>query len=96
VSEPWKPAKYKTSDIAAVQALAAGVANEGQQQQALKWIVEVAAGVYQPSFYSGADGDRLTAFAEGKRFVGNSIISAIAKPLGVLMAQDEGKNEIQK
>ena len=97
MSEPWKPAPYTTADVAAIQALAAGIANEGQQVQALKWIVEVVAGAYQPTFHTGVDGDRLSAFAEGRRYVGNSIISAIAKPLGQLLAQEEAINrEIQK
>jgi hypothetical protein len=38
--EPWKPAPYDEADTYAIKALAAGVANEGQQKRALKWIIE--------------------------------------------------------
>lgn len=88
-SEPWKPAPYETDDVVAIQALATGTANDDQQLRALKWIVECAAAVYQPSFHPGVDGDRLTAYAEGKRFVGHSIIKLTKLPVGRLREQDE-------
>ena len=90
-SEPWKPAPYETEDVIAIRALSTGTANEDQQIRALKWIVENAAAVYQPSFHPGTDGDRLTAYAEGKRFVGNSIIKLTTLNISRLRAQDEAK-----
>lgn len=90
-NEPWMPAPYETDDVVAIQALATGTANDDQQRRALKWIVENAAAVYQPSFYSGVDGDRLTAFAQGKRGVGLSIITLTKLNISRLRAQDEAK-----
>ncbi len=73
---------YVDADAAAIQALAAGNANEGQQQRALKWIIEIAGGAYNMSFYPGEEGRRDTDFAEGRRFVANSIIKLTKLPLG--------------
>jgi hypothetical protein len=41
---------------------------------ALNWIVHICAGAHSMSYRPGADGDRDTAFAEGRRFVGNQIL----------------------
>ena len=73
--QPWKPAGYELADAAAIQALMRGDASAEQQRRAMKWIIEKAAGTYDQSFYPGGDdGRRNTDFAEGRRFVGNSIV----------------------
>jgi hypothetical protein len=70
--QPWHPAPYEEADVYAIKALAAGVANEGQQQRALGWIVNTLCGTYDLSYRP--DSDRNTAFAEGKRHVGMQIV----------------------
>ncbi len=71
----WVPVGYSTADVTAIQALAQGVANEGQQKRALDWIIRSAAGAYELSFRSDADGGaRETDFAEGRRFVGLQVV----------------------
>ena len=73
--DPWLPAAYDKYDVAALQALATGTANEHQQQRALKWIVETACGTYDlPWQPGGPDGARATDFANGKRFVGLQVV----------------------
>lgn len=72
--EPWKPAVWEIPDAAAIQALQRGDASADQQQRALKFIVNTLAGTYDGSFRAGADGDRVSAFAEGKRHVGLQIV----------------------
>lgn len=74
---PWQPVDYDSAVTGAIKALEAGAASAGQQQLALRWIVEAAAGTYDMSFRPGQDGDRDTAFAEGRRFVGNSIVKQL-------------------
>lgn len=72
---PWTPANYDIIDVQAIQALMRGDATPDQQQRALRWIIEQAAGTYDQSFYPGGeDGRRNTDFAEGRRFVGNQIV----------------------
>ena len=71
--QPWHPVPYEDGDIAALKALASGTANEGQQKRALEWILLDACAIRDVSFRPGADGDRTTAFAEGRRFVGLQI-----------------------
>lgn len=70
----FEPAHYKKADIYALQALQTGTANEQQQKRALDWIINHACKTYDMSFRPGADGERDTCFAEGRRFVGNQII----------------------
>jgi len=73
--EPWLPADYEPADIGAMKALAAGTARPDQQQRVLDWIINKACQTFEPSFRPGGhEGDRLTSFAEGKRYVGNQII----------------------
>lgn len=72
-----EPAPYDDAVIYALRALADGKASAGQQQAALKWIIEQAAKAYDVSYRPGADGDRETAFAEGRRFVGLQIVKVM-------------------
>jgi hypothetical protein len=68
---PWQFPKIDGADIFAVQALAKGIANEGQQQRAFDYIVRVLCETDRMTFWPGAeDGRRATDFAEGKRWVG--------------------------
>jgi hypothetical protein len=70
---PLTPAKYEIADVSAIQALARGDATKDQQQRALRWIAEGAAAMYDLPYFDGEDGDRDTAFACGKMFVGHQI-----------------------
>jgi hypothetical protein len=74
----WFPAPYEARDVEALQALQRGDADAAQQALALNWIIETAAGTYEPSFRSDSDGgERETAFAEGRRFVGLQVVKMI-------------------
>ena len=73
--EPWHPAPYDDADTYAIKALAAGVANEGQQKRALDWIVNTLCATYDLSYRPGSDRD--TAFAEGKRHVGLQLVKLV-------------------
>lgn len=81
VRQPWHPAIYDEADAGALKALAAGVANEGQQKRALKYIVETLAGAYEETFF--ADSERSTSYAQGKRHVGMQIVKLLKLPSGV-------------
>ena len=76
-SAPWLPAEYIPADATAMQALAAGTANPEQQKRAIRWIIENAAGTYDMSYRPGTEGERDTAFAEGRRYVGNQIVKLL-------------------
>jgi hypothetical protein len=82
VLEPWKPAAWELPDAAAIQALQRGDANADQQRRALTFIVNTLAATYDGSFRAGPDGDRVTAFAEGKRHVGLAIVKLANIALG--------------
>lgn len=69
------PANYGPAEAAAIQALNRGDATEHQQRIALKWIIEGAAATYDTSF--SPDSDRLTSFAEGRRFVGSQVVKLL-------------------
>lgn len=69
------PAPYDKDDLMAIRACLAGTANEGQQKHAMDWIITSAANLYDMSYrVEGQGGALATAFAEGRRFVGNQII----------------------
>jgi len=83
-SDPWLPVAYDKADAAAIQALRRGEATAGQQLRAIEFIVEVICARNDMSFRPGPEGDRDTAFAEGRRFVGNQIVKLAKLPLGKL------------
>lgn len=68
---PHIPPPYDLADVSAVQALARGDATPDQQQRALRWIIERAAGSYEFNYYPS---DRDTAFALGRAFVGQQLV----------------------
>jgi hypothetical protein len=68
---PWQFPKIESADVFAIQAVAKGIANGGQQQRALDYIVRVLCETDRMTFWPGGeDGKRATDFAEGKRWVG--------------------------
>lgn len=76
----WAPPAIDYEVALAVRALREGAASDHQQLVALDWIITQAAGTYAASFRPGADGDRATAFAEGRRFVGLQIVGILNMP----------------
>jgi len=69
------PTPYVAADITAIQELERGTASPDLQKRALKWIIETAAMTYDQSYRPGDTHE--TAFAEGRRFVGNSIVKML-------------------
>jgi hypothetical protein len=70
----WVPPDYHTDDIAALKAVWAGTANPGEQRRAMEWIIIHAAQYGELSFRSDdAGGERETAFAQGRWFVGQQV-----------------------
>ena len=73
--QPWQPAEYTAEIIGALQALSRGEARGDQQRDALTYIIEELAATYQPEFHP--DGDRLSAFMGGRRFVGLQLVKLL-------------------
>lgn len=74
---PWAPAKYDPADVRAIQELERGEATPEQQKRALKWIIESVSGTYDVTHWPGDDGERNTSFANGKRYVGLTIVKML-------------------
>ena len=85
--EPFHPAQYEPADMYAVKAVWAGTANERQQRRALEWILNNVCSTYDLSFRP--DSQRVTDFAEGKRFVGLQIVKAVKLDLSKLPDQQQ-------
>jgi hypothetical protein len=79
---PHIPPPYEPADVSAIQALQRGDANEHQQQRALKWIIEKAAGTYEFHFHGT---DRETSFALGRGFVGQQVVKLTRLNLSELL-----------
>jgi len=77
-SKPYTPAPYSKYDIYALKALQEGNASPHQQQRALAWIIHTAARTYDLTYHpGGSEGDRDTAFAAGKQFVGQQVVKLV-------------------
>lgn len=81
---PHVPATYTLADASAIQALHRGDASPDQQQRALKWLIEKASNTYEFHFYPG---DRDTAFALGRGFVGQQVVKLLKLDLSSLRRQ---------
>lgn len=76
------PANYVKADVAAVQAMKRGEATADQQVRAMEFIVGTISDRNGMSYRPGGlEGDRDSAFAEGKRFVANQIVKLTNLPL---------------
>lgn len=70
-SLPWMPPQFEDHEIAAIRAMADGVANAGQQRLAFELIVGRLCAVGDLAFRpDDKGGERATAFASGKQWVG--------------------------
>jgi hypothetical protein len=80
--------------VAALKALGEGKARADQQVRAANFIIENLAGTYDLSFRpDDKGGERESAFAEGRRFVGLQIRRVIAQPFEKLTGkQTSGEN----
>lgn len=76
--------------VAAIQALALGNAHEDQQKEALRFLIEVVAGSFEPSYRQGDP--NATAFAEGRRFNGILIQSILNQDINTLKESRKNKN----
>lgn len=74
---PWLPAPYELADAGAIQALQRGDATPQQQQRALHYIIHSLCGTYDATYFPGADGERDTLFAEGKRWPGLQLVKLL-------------------
>ena len=72
----WMPIPYEAKEVRLIQALHRGDATEHQQREALKFIIEVVAGTYDMSFRPESERD--TCFAEGRRFVGATLVKFLS------------------
>lgn len=73
-------------EVSAIQACAKGAATPEQAKLALEFIVYTGAQTYQTSYRPGPGWEGETAFAEGRRHVGNFIVTAQRRKIGELQA----------
>ena len=75
---PWQPLEPTKADVIALKMVAAGKGDEFHQKRLVDWIINNACETYGLSFRpEEAGGDRATAFAEGRRFVGLQLVKLL-------------------
>jgi hypothetical protein len=89
-AQTWMPASWEAADMAALQALARGVANEGQQKRALNYIVNVLAMTYEHTYVPASERD--SCHAQGRRYVGLQIVKLVNMPAHLVKKPREGKH----
>lgn len=83
------PAPFNSTDVSALQALVGGKANEGQQRQALNWILNGACGLNDWPY---RETERETCVALGRQFVGQQIAGLIRINVSKLKQHEEKAN----
>ena len=76
--EPWAPPRPTLPDVVAIKALANGSATPDQQKRALHFIIVDVSRADDEPYCPGADGERDTNYALGKRRVGTYLRSLLA------------------
>ncbi len=89
-SAPWMPVNCTKAEVAALQALRRGEATPDQQLRALECVIGKISDRNGMSFRPGVDGARDTAFAEGRRFVGNQIVRLTKLSLSKIKEESNG------
>lgn len=75
---PWNEPEISKADIIAFQRVAQGKGDEFHQKRVIDWLINKGACTYDLSFRpDDVGGDRATAFAEGKRFVGQQVVKLL-------------------
>jgi hypothetical protein len=87
---PYIPPPYELADASALQALQRGDASTEQQQRALRWVIERAAGAYEFQYYPS---DRDTAFALGRGFVGQQVVKLLKLNVSSLRRQSNVEDQ---
>ena len=88
---PRTDLEIRKTDCVALQALAAGVANEDQQKRALGAILHIC-GIHQPSWMPAEHGgERDSNFAAGKQHVGFQIKKLITYSLSILTGETNAR-----
>jgi hypothetical protein len=74
----WARCDYKFSDVVAIQAWAAGTANEDQQKRAFDWVLRQACILGEEPFLP--DSDRETTLILGRNFAARQIVKLVQMP----------------
>lgn len=75
---PWEEPRITKADVIAFQQVAAGSGDKGHQKRVIDWLINNGADTYGLSFRpEESGGERATAFAEGKRFVGLQVVKLL-------------------
>lgn len=75
---PWTEPFLDKADVIAIQQVAAGVGDANHQKRTIDVLINKLADAYNLSFRPDKDGgERATAFAEGKRFVGLQLVKLL-------------------
>ena len=94
LESPYKPVDYEPSHAFAVQALTRGECPPHLQQEFLRWLIEDVCATYDQSYRVEPCN---TAFAEGRRFCGNTVVKMqkidATKLASLMKSNERGKND---
>ena len=88
---PWKTAQSPIHIATALQALEKCNASAYEHGEALRWIINVAAGTYDDPYRPGAPDD--TAYALGKQYVGRQIVKLLKVNTAALRRNDPSSDK---
>ena len=94
-AKPYEPVDYDERVVMAIRALWTGTANDAQQGEVRDWLQYVTGtGAFADMSFrpGGAEAERETAFAEGKKFVGLQILKML-HPITLEAVKQESKKK---
>lgn len=94
--DPLKPPQWHehVNEVVAIQALAEGKADAGQQALAVRFIIEGLAATYDMPYRPGSSRD--TDLACGKMWVGQQIVAAMKLKVAELQERQKSKTKSTK
>lgn len=88
---PLTSLEIRKADCVALQAVASGTASEEQQKRAIATVMHISGVADMAWLPEEHGGERDTAFAAGKQFVGHQIRKLVSHPLDVLTGERQEK-----
>lgn len=87
IQKPYTPVPYEAADVTAVQLMERGECTPELQKRFFNWLINGVCATYDQSF---REDPYNTAFAEGRRFCGNTVVKMLKVDPAKVRSKENG------